>query len=138
VTAAQILRAAAHELATKGWTQGRIVDLTTGALCAQGAIEVAALRISGQWGSPEHASAIVVLQDYLGEAIDLWNDRDGRDADQVVRALNAAADQCEPAEPLDTEQLQSGDDSVQIAEAWRPFIEAGLSENELRALAGDR
>jgi len=133
VTAAQILRAAAHELATKGWTQGRIVDLTTGALCAQGAIEVAALRVSGQWGSPVHAAAIVVLQDYLGEAIHLWNDREGRDSDQVVRALNAAADQCEGLRPLDVEQLQSASGSEPGWEAY-----AALSPLEARYADGDR
>jgi hypothetical protein len=157
VTPAQVLRRAARELVEKGWIQGRTVDLQTGALCAQGAIEVAAIRLTRQIAGREHAAALELVQDYLDSAIHVWNDQEARTAEQVIAVLNAVADQEDaragvaqqperratspevagstPASrsTLDIDQLQSASNSESGWEAYE-----GLSPIEARYADGDR
>jgi hypothetical protein len=122
-TPADILRGAARYLQLHGWIQGSLYAGTPSdaaapvigpAACAQGAIGMAAFghRIQAadesraEWRDYQRASN--ALADYLeltgatgwnhdGDPISVgdWNDVTGRTADEVIAALNTAADEWE-------------------------------------------
>jgi hypothetical protein len=113
---AQDLRAAAEVLRRDGWAQHayhhRLSALGTYCHCAEGAVEAAA----GSWVIDENGiggwtfeplamdreeAALEALRAHLlscgvdPESIPDWNDADGRTADEVIAALEAAADAAE-------------------------------------------
>jgi hypothetical protein len=106
-TPADLLRCAALYLYRHGWTQcdyyAPVFDAVTPPACASGALAMAA------YGSPldvpyiadrseqvDYRAALRALIDYLdlggANEVFLWNDAPGSTADEVINALNAAAD----------------------------------------------
>lgn len=88
------LRAAAEVLRRDGWTRGSFRDPDSGCRCAAGAIPEC------EWGSRRWREAVVVFGDHVGVgpwpvAVYRWNDDEDRTADEVIAALEAAADAAE-------------------------------------------
>lgn len=105
------LKLAAHVIRTRGWHQGSLYDdiqpVETAPVCAVGALQVATLgvhRLEGTvtWGSAEDEPFFVAagyLDKYLHEVVGVseyadvseWNDSPGRTKDEVLAALDGAA-----------------------------------------------
>jgi hypothetical protein len=119
-TAAIVLRRAARLLRERGWCQGRLMA-TDGRLCLLGALDAAAFSFR-MYSARAQAHAMVAVSAYLGgQTFAAFNDAKGRTVAQVIAVLEAVADQEDAKDaplPLDVEQLQAGDDSIEIAEAW--------------------
>lgn len=92
---ARVLRRAEQVIGERGWCQGNRVD-QEGRVCARGAIEIAV------YGAPMGPAtsdrdyhlieaAVDALYGYLGELVEHWNDKDGRQAVQVRHTLLAVA-----------------------------------------------
>lgn len=93
---ARDLRAAAEVLRRDGWTRGFYTDPETGAHCAVGAIRSAISMTDSAPMTPalnERWDALEVVLN--GEGATFWNDAPGRTADEVIAALEAAADAAE-------------------------------------------
>lgn len=94
------LRAAAEVLRRDGWCQ-LTAHRFWGQHCAAGAIEVAVdphWKDSAGWEDDQNARfsrATYALQDYIGASPTFWNDAPDRTADEVIAALEAAADAAE-------------------------------------------
>jgi hypothetical protein len=87
------LRAAADVLRRDGWTQGKFHDAETGCHCAAGALEVAtAADISGRWLDSVRALSAQLRITPGPISVYRWNDDPGRTADEVLAALEAAAE----------------------------------------------
>lgn len=124
---AQILRAAAAYLARHGWVQGDMYDdvtAATPAACAYGAIKMATCGTTATDYNPEQAvdcgRALGVLAAHLdicfrawgiddhgdpGDPFTIvtdWNDDHDRIAEQVIAALNEAADEYDHHHPTVT------------------------------------
>lgn len=82
------LRAAAEVLRCDGWTQGELTD-ANGCHCVLGAFyKAGCLAMPG--------AADQVFRDHIGVgSLAAWNDREGRTAEEVIAALEAAADAAE-------------------------------------------
>jgi hypothetical protein len=120
VTPADILRGAARYLHLHGWTQGTLYADTASAItppaCALGAIGMAAfgqpvpdlVDERSEWR--DFQRAVATFKDYLHltaleladpcenpptPLVDRWNDAAGRTAEEVIAALNTAADEWE-------------------------------------------
>jgi hypothetical protein len=97
---AQDLRAAADVLRRDGWTQKCFHD-ETGAHCMVGAVDVAIdpeWEKAGDWDAEQSerwAKARRVLMAVVGDQLTEFNDKSGRTADEVIAALEAAADAAE-------------------------------------------
>jgi len=107
-TVSRTLRDAASYLARHGWIQGCYYDQTAtvftpaaclvgaiGMVCYGGPVDAPALNFDDP-GFDDFEAAVAWLEDFLGRAYDAdvyeFNDAKGRTADQVIAALNAAAD----------------------------------------------
>ena len=90
------LRAAADVLRRDGWTQELFINQVSGCPCVAGAL----LDVAGyRWHN-----AIERLGAHLGIgtsplAVYRWNDTTGRTADEVIAALEAAADAADRMSP---------------------------------------
>ena len=91
------LRAAAEVLRRDGWRQGDYVQFPNGACCATGAIRKAVYGdpwIAG-YLSGRAERAVLSVVDPGGHSLPWWNDTPGRTADEVIAALEAAAERAE-------------------------------------------
>jgi hypothetical protein len=117
VSPAEVLRGAALYLARHGWHQGGFYDVTSDEVfppaCAAGAIRVAVCGepvsdLVDQGDRRPQAQDVIMAQRVLAAYLDHeflpweassldivgdWNDEDGRTTEQVIAALNAAADE---------------------------------------------
>ena len=91
------LRAAADVLRRDGWTQGAYLNSDTGCRCLVGALDyVYGRRGVGWMGDSSESEAYDALEAVIGDQSPIaWNDRRGRTADEVIAALEAAADAAE-------------------------------------------
>ena len=91
------LRAAAEVLRRDGWCQSRS-HASTGEHCAAGAIEAAVdpnWQTSSGWEAEQNVrfgAALNAVQRRIDLVLTGWNDAPGRTADEVIAALEAAAD----------------------------------------------
>lgn len=85
------LRAAAEVLRRHGWTQGTFYDPSTHRRCAVGAIRFATRRVRSRTDE-----ALTAVENVIGgEGVIEYNDAPDRSADEVIAALETAADRAE-------------------------------------------
>lgn len=96
---AAILSDAATTVTDRGWCQHVSFDMDTGAVCARGALMLAAFRVvrahggdglaalqAAEWALSDHLAATVGERSVIG-----WNDAEGQTVDQVLAVLREAA-----------------------------------------------
>jgi hypothetical protein len=92
------LRAAAEVLRRDGWTQEVFCDPSTGSRCAQGALDAvyAPRERDGSYDESAEDAAYAQVCAVIGtNRLISWNDEPGRTAEEVIAALEAAADAAE-------------------------------------------
>jgi hypothetical protein len=113
VKSAEILRKAIDVIHERGWCQGSMIDDKTGAVCAYGALHVAARGQTNMRSDIVDDTAGVVVamlgidtkwDDELNPKglipIAWWNDYVCKDADEVVHAFKLTAELAESREKL--------------------------------------